>query len=210
MRSRPLFVTTCLILLLVLIPLLVQVVRSSITIRDRLPRHHLAASTIDSASASASEPGVIELPPPVPTPTIGCSTCTEVPLLELDKELPPNKLKLWEVLKESGAKAEVSVEFTSRGTSIITLNFKKMANAPAGSKYVVWTLNPQREPVAIGELPKAGQELDVTITKELALKEFGLFVTLERADKRIDLMGLASLPSEVIVGLAEKNRLQRQ
>jgi hypothetical protein len=127
-----------------------------------------------------------------------------VPFFDLEKEKLPSRVKLWEVLKTEDASVGIVVELIPGGATSIRLNFKNLPPPPIGSKYVLWARLPGDDFLPLGELDRTGEDIDVSLTRKLDSKQFGLFVTLESTGKSITPMEKSAVPSGVIVATVEK------
>lgn len=146
-------------------------------------------------------------PTPTPTPTstpppIGCSTCRTAPLFDLSPTTGRFEVALKNWQKSEDARAIFLVKQSSDGTSTITAEFKGAAEAPEGTKYVVWAKSPDNEFIPMGEFKDPPST--VTFTRKLNLNRSGFFITLESSDKKIDFDSGTEQPSNLVVGVAQK------
>lgn len=156
-----------------------------------------------------TDPLTRSTPTPTPTPTpastpppIGCSTCVTAPLFDLSPTAGRFEvaLKKWQTSED--ARAIFSVRQSSDGTSTITAEFKGAAEAPEGTKYVVWAKSPDNEFIPLGEFKDPPSK--VTFKRKLNLSRSGFFITLESSDKKINFDSGFGQPSDQVVGVAVK------
>jgi hypothetical protein len=62
------------------------------------------------------------------------------------------------------------------------MRFDDMKLAPKEKRYVLWAVSPENTYTKIGQVINTGKRQEAEIRGETALKDFGLFVTLENAD----------------------------
>lgn len=69
------------------------------------------------------------------------------------------------------------------GTAQIKLRFQNLQEAPKDTRYVVWLVSPDKQYTKLGQFVNAGTRRDESeIRGETALKDFGMFVTMESAE----------------------------
>jgi hypothetical protein len=95
----------------------------------------------------------------------------------------------------TGARANVYLEPRNDGPTTIKMRFHELKDAPAGKVYVVWAVSPENRFVRLGQVVNTGQRNEAQIQTETALRDFGLFVTMEDE---------FSTPSGTIVGTIVK------
>lgn len=221
------YVAAAYVLLLLLFLILVTVIAQE---REQIPHHPSNTNQIPGYPSNANQtpasntgfpvnshdvfrptPPATDVRPdrtpatPTPTPELGCTTCLEnVPVFNLEEGEPPSKVKLWRGLKSEGADIDVALKPAAGGATSIRFNFRDLVSPPTGSKYVVWARLPDDQFVPLGELGRAGEDINTSLTGSLASKQFGLFVTLESVGKNITPMEKSAVPSGMIVATVEK------
>jgi hypothetical protein len=81
-----------------------------------------------------------------------------------------------------GLKGKAYVNNKNAGLTKIKMRFDDMKMAPKGKRYVLWAVSPDRQYTKIGQVINAGRRQEAEIRGETALKDFGLFVTVEDTD----------------------------
>jgi len=81
-----------------------------------------------------------------------------------------------------GLKGKAYVNNKNRGLTKIKMRFDDMKMAPKDKRYVLWAVSPDRQYTKIGQVVNAGKRQEAEIRGETALKDFGLFVTVEDTD----------------------------
>lgn len=79
----------------------------------------------------------------------------------------------------AGARANVYIEPRKDGPATIKMRFHELKEAPAGKIFVVWAVSPDNKFVKLGQIVNTGGRNEAQIQTETALRDFGLFVTLE-------------------------------
>ncbi|HEX8708202.1 MAG TPA: anti-sigma factor [Pyrinomonadaceae bacterium] len=79
----------------------------------------------------------------------------------------------------TGARANVYLEPRKDGPTTIKMRFHELKEAPGGKVYVVWAVSPDNKFVKLGQIVNTGGRNEAQIQTETALRDFGLFVTLE-------------------------------
>lgn len=69
-----------------------------------------------------------------------------------------------------------------KGTNQIKMRFDNMKDVPANTRLVLWAAAPDGKYTKLGQVVNSGQREESEIRSETALKDFGLFVTLESVD----------------------------
>lgn len=81
-----------------------------------------------------------------------------------------------------GLKGKAYVDNSKAGVTKIKMRFDDMKMAPKDKRYVLWAVSPTKEYTKIGQIINAGTRQEAEIRGETALKDFGLFVTVEDKD----------------------------
>jgi hypothetical protein len=81
-----------------------------------------------------------------------------------------------------GLKGKAYIKARKDGTSQIKMRFDDLKMAPKQKRYVLWAVSPEKAYTKIGQIINTGARQEGEIRGETALKDFGLFVTIEEAD----------------------------
>lgn len=81
-----------------------------------------------------------------------------------------------------GLKGKAYVNNSKEGVTKIKMRFDDLKMAPKDKRYVLWAVSPENTYTKIGQVINTGKRQEAEIRGETALKDFGLFVTLEDAD----------------------------
>ena len=81
-----------------------------------------------------------------------------------------------------GLKGKAYIDSSKEGVSKIKMRFDDMKMAPKEKRYVLWAVSPTKEYTKIGQVINTGKRQESEIRGETALKDFGLFVTVEDKD----------------------------
>jgi len=81
-----------------------------------------------------------------------------------------------------GLKGKAYLNNSKQGVTKIKMRFDDMKMAPKDRRYVLWAVSPTKEYTKIGQVINTGTRQESEIRGETALKDFGLFVTVEEKD----------------------------
>ncbi len=81
-----------------------------------------------------------------------------------------------------GLKGKAYLDNSKVGLTKVKMRFDDMKLAPKQKRYVLWTVSPDNKYTKIGQVINNGNRAEAEIRGETALKDFGLFVTLEEKD----------------------------
>lgn len=81
-----------------------------------------------------------------------------------------------------GLKGKAYVKPRKDGTTQIKMRFDDMKMAPKDKRFVLWASSPDGKYSKLGQVINTGKRQESEIRSETALKDFGLFVTLEDTD----------------------------
>jgi len=81
-----------------------------------------------------------------------------------------------------GLKGKAYLNNSKEGVTKIKMRFDDMKLAPKDRRYVLWAVSPTKEYTKIGQVINTGKRQEAEIRGETALKDFGLFVTVEEKD----------------------------
>jgi len=81
-----------------------------------------------------------------------------------------------------GLKGKAYIDNSKQGVRKIKMRFDDMKMAPKDKRYVLWAVSPESTYTKIGQIINAGTRQEAEIRGETALKDFGLFVTVEDKD----------------------------
>lgn len=81
-----------------------------------------------------------------------------------------------------GLKGKAYVDPRKDGATQIKMRFDDMKMAPKDKRFVLWAVSPENAYTKIGQVINTGKRAEAEIRGETALKDFGLFVTVEDTD----------------------------
>lgn len=81
-----------------------------------------------------------------------------------------------------GLKGKAYVNNSKEGVTKIKMRFDDMKLAPKDRRYVLWAVSSENSYTKIGQIINTGKRQEAEIRGETALKDFGLFVTMEEKD----------------------------
>lgn len=81
-----------------------------------------------------------------------------------------------------GLKGKAYIKPRKDGTAQIKMRFDDLKMAPKNKRYVLWAVSPDKQYTKIGQIINSGRRQEGEIRSETALKDFGLFVTVEDTD----------------------------
>lgn len=81
-----------------------------------------------------------------------------------------------------GLKGKAYVDPGAKGTTQIKMRFDDMKDAPKDKRYVLWAAAPDGSYTKLGQVINSGNREESEIRSETALKDFGLFVTVENKE----------------------------
>lgn len=81
-----------------------------------------------------------------------------------------------------GLKGKAYIKPRKDGTAQIKMRFDDMKLAPKQKRYVLWAVSADKKYTKIGQVVNTGARQEAEIRGETALKDFGLFVTVEETD----------------------------
>ena len=81
----------------------------------------------------------------------------------------------------TGTRANVFITPRKDGPTEVRLRFHELKEAPAGHTFTVWAVSPDNKFVKLGQVVNTAGRNEAEIKSEVALPDFGLFVTLEDA-----------------------------
>ena len=115
--------------------------------------------------------------------TTATTTAYTVPMLNIPayKQGDDTKMKVNFSGALTGARANVFITPRKDGPTEIKLRFHELKEAPAGQVFTVWAVSPDNKFVKLGQVVNAAGRNEAEIKSEVALPDFGLFVTLEDA-----------------------------
>jgi len=82
----------------------------------------------------------------------------------------------------TGVQARAFIKPRTDGSTWVKMRFFDMKKAQAGKRYALYAVSPTNEFVRMGQVINTGQQDEEKIEGSTALKDFGLFVTVEEAD----------------------------
>jgi hypothetical protein len=81
-----------------------------------------------------------------------------------------------------GLKGKAYVNNSKEGVTKIKMRFADMKMAPKQKRYVLWAVSAENTYTKIGQVINTGKRQEAEIRGETALKDFGLFITMEDKD----------------------------
>jgi hypothetical protein len=81
-----------------------------------------------------------------------------------------------------GLKGKAYVDPGRQGTTQVKMRFDDMKMAPKDKRFVLWASSPDGKYTKLGQVINTGERQESEIRSETALKDFGLFVTMEDTD----------------------------
>jgi hypothetical protein len=111
------------------------------------------------------------------------TTAYTVPMLNIPayKKGDDTKMKVNFSGALTGARANISITPRKDGPTEVTLRFHELKEAPAGQIFTVWAVSPDNKFIKLGQIVNAAGRNEAEIKSEVALPDFGLFVTMEDA-----------------------------
>lgn len=82
----------------------------------------------------------------------------------------------------SGLKGKAYIDPGQKGVSQVKMRFDDMKMAPKDKRFVLWASAPDGTYTKLGQVINTGKRQESEIRSETALKDFGLFVTVEDSD----------------------------
>jgi hypothetical protein len=117
----------------------------------------------------------------VSTPGTSATTPTEVPMLNIPayKKGDDTKIKVDFTGALTGARANVFITPRKDGPTEVNLRFHDLKEAPAGQTFILWAVGPDQKFVKLGQIANTPGRNEAEIKSEVALPDFGLFITME-------------------------------
>lgn len=117
----------------------------------------------------------------VSTPGTSAATPAEVPMLNIPayKKGDDTKIKVDFTGALTGARANVFITPRKDGPTEVNMRFHDLKEAPAGQTFILWAVGPDQKFVKLGQIANAPGRNEAEIKSEVALPDFGLFVTME-------------------------------
>lgn len=81
-----------------------------------------------------------------------------------------------------GLKGKAYINNRKQGVTRIKMRFDDLKMVPKQKRYVLWAVAPDKTYTKIGQIINTGKRQEAEIRSETALKDFGLFVTVEDTD----------------------------
>jgi hypothetical protein len=118
------------------------------------------------------------------TSTAGATPAYNVPMLNIPgfRQGTDTEMKINFTGALEGTRANVFITPRKDGATQIKMRFHEMKEAQGGTRYVVWAVTPDNKFEKLGQVINTGHRNEAKIDTETALKDFGLFVTVENAD----------------------------
>ena len=115
--------------------------------------------------------------------TPATTTAYTVPMLNIPayKKGDDTKMKVNFTGALTGTRANVFITPRKDGPTEVKLRFHELKEAPSGQVFTVWAVSPDNKFIKLGQIVNAAGRNEAEIKSEVALPDFGLFVTLEDA-----------------------------
>lgn len=120
--------------------------------------------------------------------TTAATTAYTVPMLNIPayKKGDDTKMKVNFSGALMGTRANVFITPRKDGPTEVKLRFHELKEAPAGHTFTVWAISPDNKFVKLGQVVNTAGRNEAEIKSEIALKDFGLLVTLEDATAALE------------------------
>jgi hypothetical protein len=120
--------------------------------------------------------------------TTTARTAYTVPMLNIPgyKKGDDTKMKVNFSGALTGARANVFITPRKDGPTEVKFRFHELKDAPAGQVFTVWAISPDNKFVKLGQIVNAAGRNEAEIRSEIALPDFGLFVTAEDATAALE------------------------
>lgn len=119
------------------------------------------------------------------------ATTYTVPMLNIQayKKGDDTKMKINFSGPLAGTRANVFIVPRKDGPTEVKLRFHELKEAPAGKVFTVWAVAPDNTFVKLGQVVNTPGRNEAEIKSEVALKDFGLLVTMEDAGTTTNPLG---------------------
>jgi len=107
-----------------------------------------------------------------------------VPMINLPayKKGDDTKMKIKFSGAMTGARANIFITPRKDGPTEVRLRFHELKEAPAGKIFTAWAVSPDNKFVKLGQVVNTPERNEAEIKSEVALADFGLFITMEDAN----------------------------
>lgn len=106
----------------------------------------------------------------------------QVPLLNVPSYTKTAEIRIDFRGELEGLKGKAYVDPTKDGLTKIKMRFDDMKLAPKNARFVLWASSPDGKYTKLGQVINTGDRQESEIRSETALRDFGMFVTLEEKD----------------------------
>jgi hypothetical protein len=144
----------------------------------------VVATTAATAAPTTAAPVTTTTPVVTETPVTAVTTpAYTVPMLNIPayKKGDDTKMKVNFSGALTGARANVFITPRKDGPTEVKIRFHELKEAPAGQTFTVWAISPDNKFIKLGQIVNAAGRNEAEIKSEIALPDFGLFLTLEDA-----------------------------
>lgn len=144
---------------------------------------HTMAPVGEKVVATTAATAAAAAPATTAPATTATTTAYTVPMLNIPayKKGDDTKMKINFSGALTGTRANVFITPRKDGPTEVKLRFHELKEAPAGHTFTVWAVSPDNKFVKLGQIVNTAGRNEAEIKSELALADFGLFVTLEDA-----------------------------
>lgn len=89
------------------------------------------------------------------------------------------KLKVNFTGELAGARANIFILPEKSGSTKVSMRFHDLKEVPKGQTFILWAVTPEGEFQNLGQIVNLKERNEAEINSEVALKDFGLFLTIE-------------------------------
>lgn len=144
----------------------------------------VATTAATTTPVTTTTPITTTTPVTTETPVTAVTAPTyTIPMLNIPayKKGDDTKMKINFSGALTGTRANVFITPRKDGPTEVRLRFHELKEAPAGHTFTVWAVSPDNKFVKLGQVVNTAGRNEAEIKSEVALPDFGLFVTLEDA-----------------------------
>lgn len=148
-----------------------------VTFRSAVPAGHAVVPVAITSEGANDNDRQVAVSNPV-------SSTYQVPLIGLPtlKTGDTTEMRIQFTDELEGLKGKAYIKPRKDGATEIKMRFDDMKLAPKNARFVLWASSPTGEYTKLGQVVNTGRRQESEIRSETAMKDFGLFVTLEETD----------------------------
>jgi hypothetical protein len=145
-----------------------------VTFRSAVPAGYAVVPVATTSSGGGKQVAV----------TTEVASTYEVPLLNVPSFAPDKdrEIRINFGGDLNGLKGKAYLSPTKDGVTKVKMRFDEMKMAPKNARFILWASSPDGTYTKLGQVINSGKREESEIRSETALKDFGLFVTLEETD----------------------------